>query len=331
MNQDRIAFLFRTDVHTADHSPESWKGDYPSEIWSSLEQIGDLARKFEVEAVLDGGDFFHVKAPSRTSHYLVSKVSAIHRDYPCPVFCVEGNHDIKHNNLDTLEEQPLGVLYNSGVFRLLRDELFERGSLKVRVVGHPYNPFQTLEALQATRKTQGEYLVSVVHALAGESPPDHVEEFFGEPVFRYRDLVVDQGPDIYAFGHWHKDQGIVEIEGRYFVNQGAVSRGALSKENLDRTPKVALLEFFPGQVKVTPICLNVAPAEEVFDLGKKERKDTEKKTIEDYVAKVRVDLAVAEGDDIASAVRSLSFAKDVHDLALEYLELGRGSYVSEEV
>ena len=75
----------------------------------------------------------------------------------------------------------------------------------------------------------------------------------------------------------------------------------------------------------------VAPAEEVFDLGKKERKDTEKKTIEDYVAKVRVDLAVAEGDDIASAVRSLSFAKDVHDLALEYLELGRGSYVSEEV
>jgi DNA repair exonuclease SbcCD nuclease subunit len=106
----RVAFVFRTDTHVSDRSPASWKGDYPSEIWSNLDQIGQLALKHGAAAVLDGGDFFHVKAASKNPHALVAKSAQIHRSYPCPTFCVEGNHDISYNNLETLERQPLGVL-----------------------------------------------------------------------------------------------------------------------------------------------------------------------------------------------------------------------------
>ena len=52
----RVAFIYRTDTHTCDRSPISWKGDYPAEIWSNLEQVGQLAKVHEVNAVLDGGD-----------------------------------------------------------------------------------------------------------------------------------------------------------------------------------------------------------------------------------------------------------------------------------
>lgn len=320
----KVSFIFRTDVHASDVAPVSWKGDYAGEIWSSLDQIGELARKYAVTAVLDGGDFFHVKAPTQNSHALVGKVSFIHQEYPCPVYCVEGNHDIKHNNLETLDQQPLGVLYHAKVFQHLREVSFESEGVRVRVVGFPYSPFRRLEELQALKKQGDEYLVAVVHALAGENPPAHVDEFFGEPVFRYGELSSRDGPDVFCFGHWHKDQGIVNIGHQWFVNQGAVSRGALSRENLSRTPKVALLDFSPTGVKVSSLPLKVLPASEVFDLEKKSQREAEKRSIEQYVERVRADLQGSTTDSEEDLIKSLNFARDIHEAALHYLQLARG-------
>lgn len=320
-----LVFLFRTDVHVSDRSPESWKGDYVGEIWSSLKQIGELAAAHGATAVLDGGDFFHVKAPTQNSHRLVAQVALIHQAYPCPVYCIEGNHDVKYNNLDTLSEQPLGVLYNSRVFRHLRDETFTCDDVKVRVVGVPYSPFRTVKELQSIRKRGDERLIAVVHALAGETPPSTVEEFFGEPVFRYEELIVDGGPDCWMFGHWHQDQGALKIRDRWFVNQGAVSRGALSRENLTRIPQVALIEVRSEGVEVKTVPLSVAPASEVFDLERKQQRDEESKSIEQYVERIKVELTTDSDLSVEDTVRGLSFARDVHEAALDYLQRARNS------
>lgn len=320
-----LVFLFRTDVHVSDRSPESWKGDYVAEIWSSLQQIGELAAKNGAVAVLDGGDFFHVKAPTQNSHRLVAQVALLHQGYPCPVYCVEGNHDIKYNNLETLADQPLGVLYNSRVFRHLRDETFTCDDVKVRVVGVPYSPFRTVKELQSIRKQGDERLIAVVHALAGENPPSTVEEFFGEPVFRYEELIVDGGPDCWMFGHWHQDQGAIKIRDRWFVNQGAVSRGALSRENLTRIPKVALISVRSEGVEVSTVPLSVAPASEVFDLERKQERDEESKSIEQYVERIKMELTTDHDLSVEDTIRGLSFARDVHEAALEYLQRARSS------
>lgn len=319
----KISFIFRTDVHASDHNPASWKGDYPAEIWNSLEQVGHLARRYNCAAVLDGGDYIHVKAPTRTSHRLVAKSAMVQAEYPCPTYCVEGNHDIKHNNLDTLPEQPLGVLYETGVFEHLRDTTFAADGVKVRVVGIPYSMTRTLEDLRAIKKKDEDYLVAVVHALASENPPDHVQEFFGEPVFRYQDLVFKDGPDAWCFGHWHRDQGITTIEGRKFINQGSLSRGALVKENLTRIPKVALLEFDSDGFEVSSIPLKVAPAEEVFDLERKVRQDQESQSIETFVTHLQEDLAVSDDVSVEDTIATLDFSQEVGRLAVEYLQRAR--------
>lgn len=317
----RIAFIFRTDVHSADKGPVSWKGDYCGEISESLRQVGELARQHEASAVLDGGDFFHVKAPGRNSHGLVYDTGILHKEYPCPVYSIEGNHDMMGNNLDTIERAPLGVLYVTGVFRHLREEVFEVDGLRVRVVGVPYSPSRDLSEIQAIRKQPGDdYLVAVVHALAAEDPPAHVEEFFGEPVFRYSSFIFEDGPDVFCFGHWHRDQGIVEIEGRHFVNQGALSRGALTKENTERTPKVSLLEFTKEGVRTTALPLKVAPAEEVFDFDRKERQEKESLVITQFVEQLEADMQVDTNQDVETNVRSLNFAPEVRERALAYLE-----------
>lgn len=319
-----IRFLFRTDIHVADRSPSSWKADYMGEIWSNLDQIGELARKYECMAVLDGGDYFHVKAASKNSHALVERSIQVHRGYPCPTYCIEGNHDISYNNLDTLSRQPLGVLYASGAFRHLRDEVFESGGIRVRVVGVPYSPTRSLEDIRSIQKQPGDdYLVVIIHQLASENPPAHVEEFFGEPVFRYKDLITPDGPDVFAFGHWHRDQGVVEIEGRHFVNHGAVSRGSLSKENLDRVPQVSIIEFGPKGVQVILHPLDVIPASEAFDMERKEREDKEAEQIESFVERLRADANLSQTETIEDNVSSLSFAMDVKETALQYLTQAR--------
>jgi DNA repair exonuclease SbcCD nuclease subunit len=320
----RLSFLFRTDTHVADRSPASWKADYPSEIWSNLEQIGQFAKQFEVTAVLDGGDFFHVKAASRNPHALVERAARIHQAYPCPVWSVEGNHDIAYNNLDTLAKQPLGVLLATGVFHHLREQVFEDGGVRVRVVGVPYSPHRTVAELKRIQKKPGDdFIIAVVHALAAQEPPPNVEGFFGEPVFRYGDLVTENGPDAWCFGHWHKDQGIVTVGGKQFVNQGAVSRGALVRENTLRTPQVSHIVIENGVLRVWPVPLIVAPAEDVFDIERKEREEAEDTAIDAFAARIKADAMFDPSLGIEESLNSLDYARDVRDLAQGYLERAR--------
>lgn len=320
-----MKFIFRTDVHVADKSPASWKGDYASEIWSNLEQIGDLARKYGATAVLDGGDYFHVKASTRNSHAIVAKSAEIQAAYPCPTFITPGNHDIAYNNLDTLDQQqPLRVLFASQVFHRLGATTFRDDEVGVvRVVGFPYDPRRSLDDLRLLQKEGEDRLIAIVHALAGESPPPEAEDFMGEPVFRYGDLVTENGPDVWMFGHWHKDQGSVLLDGKHFVNPGSVSRGALVRENLTRTPQVALIELTSSGISVGMIPLQVAPASEVFDIERKERQEREGEAITQFVEKLRQDVAVDSMADIDTSIQSLDFAVEVRDLALDYLERAR--------
>jgi len=331
-----VTLVFRTDVHVADRSPASWKGDYAAEVLSSLEQIGELARRAEADAVLDGGDFFHVKAASKNSHGTMRQVIEIHKKYPCPVFSIEGNHDLQYNNLETLEKQPLGVLFAAGVFEPLRETIIRKeGEPEVRVVGVPYSPTRKLDELQAISKQGEDCLVAVVHALATETPHGAAEGFVGEPVFRYRDLVFPGGPDIWLFGHWHKDQGITmipeldendhQVREVTFVNQGAVSRGALNNDNLDRTPKVAVLEIQEGAFDVRAVELVVPDAEEVFDLERKARQDHRDNAIEQFVDRLMQDGTLDPGESVDDAIDKLEFALDVRDGAREYLERARES------
>jgi predicted phosphodiesterase len=216
------------------------------------------------------------------------------------------------------------VLYVTGVFQHLREQVFEVDGLRVRVVGVPYSPSRDLAEIQAIRKQPGDdYLVAVVHALAAEDPPAHVEEFFGEPVFRYSQFIFEGGPDVFCFGHWHKDQGIVELEGRHFVNQGALSRGALTKENTERTPKVSLLEFTKEGIKTTAIPLQVAPPEEVYDIDRKERQEKESLVITQFIEQLESDMQIDPAQDVEANVSSLNFAPEVRSRALVYLERAR--------
>jgi DNA repair exonuclease SbcCD nuclease subunit len=329
-------FITSSDEHLADLNPGFRKDNYRDAILKKLEWQGELAKKFGAMAMLRGGDFFHVKAANKTTYATSTAAAEVHRRYHCPTFAMPGNHDMSNNDPASVPRQPIGLLLKSGLFHLLRDESFTDGTIKTRVVGVEYTTDLAVDGLaDLVRKKPGDtYTIAFVHALASMAPEERVQSFFNENIFDYRDLVFEGCPDVYVFGHYHKDQGIQEHMGVKFVNLGAVSRGALTFENLERKPKVALIKANSQGIFVEEQIVPHADAADVFDLELKKRLDTERRSLNDFITKLR------ENRDLSSDLTSDSLMdqrkreldtmpQDVRALALELLEAAEAGVADE--
>ena len=75
-----ITLVWRSDAHNSDQAPQSRTDNWNETILGKLTQVGDIAREVKADAVLDGGDSFHIKSPSRNSHrmrkrYIIKKTT----------------------------------------------------------------------------------------------------------------------------------------------------------------------------------------------------------------------------------------------------------------
>lgn len=319
-----IRFLTSTDEHLADQNPGYRKDSYRDAILRKIEWQGELASRLGCNAVLRGGDFIHVKPANKTTMGTLGKAAGIHRKYPCPTYSVCGNHDMSFNDPESIHRQPLGVLLKSGVFLPLKDERFVSGSMSVRVVGVDYTTDLAHETLkELVRKKDGDtYTIAVVHALAAYAPEERIQSFFNETVFDYRDLVFDGCPDVYVFGHYHKDQGVREHLGVQFVNLGAVSRGALTFENLERRPKVSSITLDSSGISVDVHEVPCEDASKVFDLEKKKEVERVRRSLDDFIKQLRSSTSENYGLDekLAHLRSSPDYPDELRGVILDAME-----------
>ena len=317
-----ITLVWRTDVHMADEPPQSRTDDWTATILGKLDQVGQIATKVKANAVLDGGDFFHVKSPTRNSHELVRRVTNLHASYPCPVYGNVGNHDVKYGSMEYLSESPLAVLFESGTFRRLYDEheaVFEQDGVKVRVVGIPYHG-TTYDMNRFTSIVKGDedYLVVMVHCLASAKGGTMFE---AEDVIGYSQLV-NLDPDVWCFGHWHKDQGITEIaRNKWVVNVGSLSRGSISQDDMNRTPTCVVMRASKQIMTFEPIKLKVAPPDIIFNLEARARTQVRKLTMDTVVDRLKVNLVMRDSGSILDTVRGVaSIPSPIRERTIAYLE-----------
>lgn len=316
----QIKFVTSSDEHISDLAPGFRKDDYRSSILKKLEWQGQLAKGINADAVLRGGDLFHVKAANKTTHATMQMVAALHNKFPCPTYALAGNHDMSNNEPESvLRQQPLGVLFKTNTLRQLTDEIFIDGTLKVRVIGIEYTTDITADRIaEIVKKREDDvYTVAVIHALASMAPSEKTQSFFNESIFDYRDLVFPGSPDVYVFGHYHKDQGVVDHLGVKFINLGAISRGALTFENLERKPKVSSISFTSSGVSVEEHIVPHEDAANIFDLELKKRLDTERKDLNDFISRLKSDSNISH-EDRRSELED--FPANLRSLALEILE-----------
>ena len=325
-----INLVWRTDVHLSDRSPSSRLDNWADSVFEKLGQVRDLAREVKANAIIDGGDFFHVKAPGRNSHELVRRTLEHHSTYPCPVYCTPGNHDSVYGDYSFLPQQPLGVLFASGAFHRLYDEhevTFAYSgagtTLKVRVVGIPYHGITyDMERFRQIKKGDEDILICVAHVLASEKGGAMFE---GEDIIKYSDLL-DTAPDLYCFGHWHKDQGIVELGDKKFLNLGSLTRGSLSQDEVERQPAAAVIKC--SMVQGSPVIeidvhrISVRPASEVFDIEGRARQVKRQVEMDSFVNAIKDALQPQkEGETLSDSINKFGgIPNEVRERALMYLE-----------
>jgi len=302
-----------TDVHLADKSPAARIDNYRDAILDKLEQASQISKERKADLALCAGDLFHLKSPSKNSHYLVSRTLEIFKNFPCPVFSIYGNHDICQDNITSLPKQPFYVLLKSGCLHYLEDSYFDNGNVRIFGMDYLKNP----EYLDFNRDKKSEKIqICVAHVNASSK----FDDLFGERVYKYQELS-NCSPDIFLFGHYHPDQGIEIHNNKHFINVGSLSRGSLKKDELSRIPNLGFIEIDDNySIKTEKIPLKVKPASEIFDLEMKKKEDIEQKEIENFINEMKSKMVFNESEDIQKTIYSMGFEKRITDKALEYFE-----------
>ena len=317
-----FVFISANDIHISDTGPRSRIDDFKDTILGKIAQMRTACDKLGADAALIAGDLYNLKTPSRNSHQLNQDLIKEFRKFPCPIYMIPGNHDISADNLNSLAEQPLGVLFADGTLINLENEIVEKDGKKISLVGIPYRNKMTLNDISIPDKGDCDSQVCLLHVYAGPKGG----KLFNEILFGYDELA-KTGPDVFVIGHYHLDQGIQEVDGKYFVNIGSMSRGSLSEENIEHEPQIGLIRISCGDVdpsyNVRTIKLKIKPASEVFDLKKREEEKEESKEIQIFVEKLAQessDINMGESADVSTTLNGMDMAKAVRDKVNFFLQ-----------
>lgn len=289
--KDVIKFVYYTDIHTRQDNPPSRLGNYVDDTLDKVEQVMAIAKKEKCDFTYCGGDVFDAKRPYKTKHTLIVRLMRVFSKSGMTNYCVVGNHDISYDNMGTLPDQPLGVMFESGILvRVDGNSIYTKGNLKLHLDSYDFDEEPDFDEI-ARKRAKVEADVYTLGAHVYSCPKGG--SMFGSKLFSYEELAMT-GHDIYLLGHYHVDNGIVDEAfnkpRQTFINPGSLTRGDHGDENLDRTPNcvVVTIEKKGGEVTwlTKRIELKVKPASEVFDLNRKEKLKAEAKETAGFVAEL---------------------------------------------
>jgi len=312
-------FITANDIHISDNGPRSRTDDFKKTVLGKIGQIGLAANKLNADATLISGDLFNLKNPAKNSHNLNRELIREFKKFNKPRYMIEGNHDLTSNQLESLEKQPLGVLFEDETLIQLRETFIEKEGVKISLVGIPFQ-----EGLNPTELTlpdrQGAVArICLLHIYASLTPG----MLFKERIYGYKEFS-HLDADIFVIGHYHIDQGIEEVDGKYFVNLGSVTRGTLSDEDVEHKPKIGFIKISVKddipKYTLQSINLKVCPVDEVFDLKKREEEQKEASEIEAFVNKLMSDSFVASKKNYEQILIDMEMAKAVKDKVLHFLQ-----------
>lgn len=304
-------YLILRDLHLSDKAPSSCTDSYGDDLFDLLKQAARIAwqRRDQVIAVVIAGDVFHNKAPARTSHRTVRRFIAWCRRLHVPVFIVPGNHDVRNDRQESIPDQPLGVVFETGVATRLEgwggyDERYQ-----YRIYGVPWQQDwgRLSAALSQYRHPSAATQPSLVVTHAPLYPPGRELPYEFYPAAEWAQHMNGQG--FCAYGHVHEPHGTWETGGVTFNNDGALSRGSLHEYNLTRDVGCTLWDDVSGAFEFVP--LDAKPAGEVFRLTEKQQVTDMHGRLDSFLADIEhAELAVLSTETVIEHVKSLGLAKD---------------------
>lgn len=335
MPTEIFSALLVGDVHLSDRAPRSRLDNYTETVFEKIQEINDFAQLMGASFIIQCGDFFHIKQPSRVSHKIVARAVSVLKNSPVPWMIVPGNHDLPNGNLEQLPRTPLGVLYASGAALLpipdvvIYPDPYETDYIQIHGTQFTYSLDKDAEHRQAYYPEQKDYPPIFSLTVSHGTLVHFQGTFFGDYT-NPKDLDHDRCADVTFNGHLHFgfDDELIEHKGRSlsFVNPGSVMRGSLDEYNREFRPKVKVLKVFDGgrYVIETYFLQSAKPAEEVLDFSTKQQIAEENQRIAEYVETLSKEVSghdlVGSFDDLVATVRALDISDRVKHKTIVLLE-----------
>ncbi len=259
-----MKLLYLTDTHVRGTSPKSRKDDFLATVKTKLEEVSKIVHRENVDYILHGGDFFDRPDVSIS---VINEIAPILKSFSKPLYIISGNHDIYGHNPKTLYRSMLGLLDGLNIIEIINDEskLLTKDGVTVQLSGSPYiygldRKEHRDKYILKDRDPKANYAIHLVHGFLMD------KKFIEQVPHTLITDILDTKADLTISGHYHYGFPMQTIDGKTFVNPGALVRISNSKIELKRRPKVLLIEATKDALNVREIYLNSArPGEEVLD------------------------------------------------------------------
>lgn len=259
--------LFFTDTHYTARNPANRKDTLFLTALEKTKEIINIGIQHNVDAYLHGGDFFD--SPD-ISDNVAGIVGEVYKEFPEKVIVIPGNHDIRNNNIISLDQTKLGLLGRLGIVKVLNYGeriILEKNGKKLQITGSPsdfgINRNKQMFILKE-KDADIDIAVHMAHAMILRGDAN-----FGDYV-PINEIQNETKADVTLSGDFHLGFETVEYQGKHFVNPGAMIRKYSFLEEINRTPQVALITIDDNKkITVELIPLSVAkPGNEVLDRSK---------------------------------------------------------------
>lgn len=307
-----MKLLYFTDTHIRGTSPRNRKDSFIDTIERKLIEITNLIQEHNIDFVLHGGDLFD--RPD-VSIAIVSRFAKTLSQIKVPLYLISGNHDVYGHNPNTINRTMLGLLNVLGVIHIINEEkvFLEKGDIKVQLTGQPYiydidtnRDYYMLKE----KNPDVDYNIHMIHGMLLERP------FIKGIPYTLVDDIKDTAADITLSGHYHSGFKTMEINGKYFINPGSMVRITNSIKEIERKPKVVLIDL-KENIHIESILLESAlPGEDVLD--RKEIENSLFKNERMLEFKQTINAAMNyEKMDINEVLMQVSNAEGVEDKVIE--------------
>lgn len=289
-----MKFLYVGDIHERKNPPKSRIDDWQSTLQMKADEIWNYANKYDVSAILQGGDF--LDKPMIDDEYLITVInrwstidtSDLLRRIAMkeidekevldtlqkgkPILGVVGNHDEFGNSMKSFEKSSLALLSKMGLINLLSKEnpmiFTDNDGTTISITGADYDlemESDTSHDAYILDKKAADFDIHIVHGML-------TDKDLGKLIKHTKvSEIKDTKADLTISGHDHIGFEPVEIEGKLFVNPGAIIRSSNDAAEMKRIPKVMLIEITKSAgITLTMLPLKSAlPSEIVLSTEKK--------------------------------------------------------------
>ena len=305
MSEDTLTYvgkvMFVGDVHLKAQNPACRKDNYAETVLRKLSWIYQYCNENHISHIVFLGDFFDAPTVAWSLFTQVMCVLQKMRDGGIHCYAVVGNHDIRYDRLDTLNETSLGVLFLSGMLIRLSENPLLLRSDGTKVLGFDYT--QDIPACQ--KENPSSRSICVAH--------EYFQCDFSDETLQKEDLE-GYGYDTYVFGHDHSPYIPFKSGSWVLYRPGSLSRNSSEMHNRVRIPRVLVYDVVQDDFRF----VDVACAKSPDDVIMSSPEDTSISMF-DLVES----LCSSYSENVTSVreyVNGMELPDDIHSLITKYLD-----------